>query len=458
MKISVLSGSPKGDLSVTLQYVNFIRKKFPTHEFGIHHIGRMIKRIEKDTVYFDSIIDDIRNSDAVLWAAPLYVLLVPSQCKRFIELVWERGAEDAFAGKYAGVITTSIHFFDHTAHNYLRSVSEDLGMRFAGAFSPDMYDIMKEDERARLLLFAEEMFETIARRRPVARELAPLSPGGFEYTPAPARAAVDPAGKRVLVLADGAEKGNLGAMIRRFSGSFAGGVEVADIAELDMRGGCLGCIKCGFDNICAYEGADGYIDFYNEKVKKADLVVFCGEIRDRYLSARWKQFFDRGFFNTHTPTLAGKQAAFIISGPLRQIPNLREILTAFAEWQNANLVDIVTDEDADSPAIDGLLSSLAERMVDAARRGYVRPVGFLGVGGMKVFRDDIWGRLRFAFQADHRFYEANGLYDFPQYDEKAIAMNKAMMDLTSNPEMKEKIRKTMRENMVAPLRHIVETH
>ncbi|GEM_PF-6023707 len=33
-----------------------------------------------------------------------------------------------------------------------------------------------------------------------------------------------------------------------------------------------------------------------------------------------------------------------------------------------------------------------------------------------------------------------------------------MMELTSNPEMKEQIRKTLRENMVAPLRHIVETH
>jgi len=156
--------------------------------------------------------------------------------------------------------------------------------------------------------------------------------------------------------------------------------------------------------------------------------------------------------------LSGRQMAFIISGPLRQIPNLREILTAFAEWQNANIVDFVTDEDADSRAIDAQLSALAERLVGAARRGYVRPAGFLGVGGRKIFRDDIWGRLRFVFQADHRYYEANGLYDFPQYDEKAIAMNKTMMDLTSNPEMKEKIRKTMRENMVAPLRHIVETH
>ncbi len=457
MKISVLSGSPKGDLSVTLQYVNYIQKKFPAHEFCVHHVGRFINRIEKDRAYFDSIIDDVRASDAVLWAVPLYVFLVPSQCKRFIELVWERGAKEAFEGKYAAVITTSIHFFDHTAHNYLRAISEDLGMKFAGAFSPDMFDIMKEDERARLLLFAEEMLEIIEKRRPVTREFAPLTIGGFDYKPSTAQASVDPAGKKVLVLADGAKQGNLGAMIRRFAGSFASGVEVVDIAELDMRGGCLGCIKCGFDNICAYEGSDEYIDFYNEKIKTADIVVYCGEIRDRYLSARWKRFFDRGFFNTHKPMLSGRQMGFIISGPLRQIPNLREILTAFAEWQNANIVDFVTDEDADSKAIDAQLSALAERLVGAERRGYIRPAGFLGVGGMKIFRDDIWGRLRFVFQADHRYYEANNLYDFPQYDEKSIAMNKTMMELTSNPEMKEQIRKTLRENMVAPIRHIVET-
>ncbi len=33
MKITMLSGSPKGELSVTLQYVNFIKKKFPNTSF-----------------------------------------------------------------------------------------------------------------------------------------------------------------------------------------------------------------------------------------------------------------------------------------------------------------------------------------------------------------------------------------------------------------------------------------
>jgi multimeric flavodoxin WrbA len=53
----------------------------------------------------------------VLWAFPLYYLLVASQYKRFIELIFENNSTAAFKGKYAAVLTTSINFYDHTAHN-----------------------------------------------------------------------------------------------------------------------------------------------------------------------------------------------------------------------------------------------------------------------------------------------------------------------------------------------------
>ncbi len=110
-----------------------------------------------------------------------------------------------------------------------------------------------------------------------------------------------------------------------------------------VNGTCLGCIQCGYDNECVYEGKDNYIDFYNTKVKSADILVWAGTIKDRYLSAIWKTFFDRSFFNGHTPSLIGKQIAFIISGPLSQVPNLRQILEAYVEIQHANLVDFITD-------------------------------------------------------------------------------------------------------------------
>ena len=58
MKISVLNGSPKGESSITLQYVNFIQKKFPQHEFKVFHIAKKIGKLEKDEKYFEVISDN----------------------------------------------------------------------------------------------------------------------------------------------------------------------------------------------------------------------------------------------------------------------------------------------------------------------------------------------------------------------------------------------------------------
>src|SRR5271157_3210807 len=154
MKIVVLNGSPKGDVSVTMQYVSYIRKKFPEHSFEIINIAQDIRKIEKDTAVFNAVLDRIRSTDIVLWAFPLYYLLVCSQYKRFIELIFERNTQDAFAGKYAASLSTSIHFFDQTAHAYIHAVSDDLDMRYLGFYSAEMRDLLKEEERKRLETFA----------------------------------------------------------------------------------------------------------------------------------------------------------------------------------------------------------------------------------------------------------------------------------------------------------------
>jgi hypothetical protein len=31
----------------------------------------------------------------------------------------------------------------------------------------------------------------------------------------------------------------------------------------------------------------------------------------------------------------------------------------------------------------------------------------------KIIRDEVWGNLRFLFQADHKYFAAHKLYDFP---------------------------------------------
>lgn len=66
MKISILNGSPKGESSITLQYVNLIQKKFPPHEFKVFHVAKNIRKLEKDNDSFKAIMDEISGSDGVL--------------------------------------------------------------------------------------------------------------------------------------------------------------------------------------------------------------------------------------------------------------------------------------------------------------------------------------------------------------------------------------------------------
>jgi len=183
MKITILNGSPKGDRSITLQYANFIEKRFPQHEMKVFHVSRDIKKLERDEKAFQEIIEEVRSSDGILWSFGLWVLCAPAQYMRFIELISERGAEEAFRDKYAAVLTTSIHYFDHTAHNYMRAVCEDLDMRFADGISFDLVDLMEESNREKLTTFAESFFEAIEKKIAVSRLFQPLRFSGFAYQP-----------------------------------------------------------------------------------------------------------------------------------------------------------------------------------------------------------------------------------------------------------------------------------
>ncbi|HEY89127.1 MAG TPA: flavodoxin [Thermoflexia bacterium] len=456
MKITVLNGSPKGKTSVTMQYVHYIQKKFPQHELKIINIAQKIKKIESDERAFQEILAEVRASDGVLWASPVYYFLVPSNYKRFIELVSERGGQEVFQDKYAAVLTTSIHFFDHTAHNYLHAICDDWDMRYVGSFSADMTDLLKAPERARLRLFAGAFFEALGNHAPTAKSYRPLTWRDFDYIPGAARSKVDVGGKKIVLVTDAQEhQANLSGMLERFKASFSGEIETINLRDLDIKGSCLGCLQCSYANQCVYK--DEYVAFYNTKLKAADILIFAGTIQDRYLSSSWKMFFDRSFFNGHVPSLIGKQLGFIISGPLSQIPNLRQILEAHAEMQRANLAGIVTDEYGDAAEIEHLLQDLAGRLVQFAASGYIRPATFLGVGGAKLFRDAIWGRLRFPFRADYLAYKKLGVFDFPQKQYKRRIENAIMSLLSKSPAFRKEVNKRMKNEMIKPLQQIIES-
>ncbi|MHB8970779.1 MAG: NAD(P)H-dependent oxidoreductase [Pirellulaceae bacterium] len=99
MKIVVLNGSPKGMNSVTMHYVLYLQKRFPEHDFLIHNVCQDITKLEENEDQFREVVSTMEASDVVLWAFPLYFLLVHAHYKRFIELLFERRADASFRGK-----------------------------------------------------------------------------------------------------------------------------------------------------------------------------------------------------------------------------------------------------------------------------------------------------------------------------------------------------------------------
>lgn len=454
MRIVILNGSPKGDESVTMQYVKYVEQSFPQHEFIYVNVAQSIRKLEKQAEEFDKVVETVKSSDGVIWAFPLYVFLVHAHYKRFIELIWERGAQEAFQDKYAALLATSIHFFDHTALNYMQAICDDLRMRYTDYFSAAMDDLLKEQERKSLRTFADSFFDTIANRRTTLKAYKPITHTRIEYIPSPVSAPLDRKGQSVVIVTDSADQEhNAGRMVERFRQLTH--ADVIDISKLDIKGGCTGCIKCGFKNECMYGDRDDIERTYG-CISRYDIIVFAGTIRDRYLSARWKTFIDRRFFKTHQPHFTGRQIGYLVSGPLSQIPNLSQIFQATTQLDKANLVGILTDEYETSAEIDAGMEALAYQLIQCSLQRYVRPHTFLGLGGIKIFRDEIWGSLRFIFQGDHRYYKKNGVYDFPQKQYGTRVMNLFMSILTKIPPVRENIRKNLKSYMIRPYQKVLK--
>jgi multimeric flavodoxin WrbA len=451
MKITVLNGSPKGIQSVTMQYVEFAQKSYPEHEFNIIHISQRIKRLETNPAAFEEVMNEISASDSVLWAFPLYVMMVHAHYKRFIELIFERQKEAVFKDKYAAIFTTSIHFYDHTAINYMQAICDDLEMRFAGAYSAEMQDFFKPAERDQIIEFFSQFLIAVEQEQITTRRYAPLRQHTFSYQPDFSTSqTVNNQGKKIVVVADiESPDSNVMKMIVRLKAAYQQPVQVFNLRDLHIAGSCQGCLHCAYDFQCVYQEKDEYIDFYKKELLDADILIWAGTIHDRYLSALWKTFFDRRFFNTHTPTFMNKQIGFLISGPLRQIENLREILTSFVEFEKANLLGFVSDEDGNSCQLDAQIDQFAKYGIHNTQKSFQTPMTFRGVGAYKIFRDEIYGRLRVPFVADYKAYKKMGVFDFPQKLYKVRILNNLFSLLLHIPKLRDQFYgKMMKPGMI----------
>lgn len=458
MKITILNGSPKGDMSLTMQYAEFIKKKFPKNKYTTFNIAQKIKKIESEPAEFKKIMATIKESDAVIWAFPLYYMLVHGGYKRFIELIFERKAGAAFKNKHAVTLSTSIKFFDNTAHDYIHAICDDLQMQYAGYFSASMNDLKQNETQKQLTLFTKRLFTAVNNKELFARSYTPINYKQQKYSPGKAKPFIDNSSYKIIVLSGGIKpKSNLENMVNCFSGQFKNDIEIIDLSKEDIKYGCLGCCHCGYDNTCILENKDGYVDLFKSRIQKADIIIVADEIHDRYLSSTWKAFLDRSFFNTHKPSLLNKQIGFLISGPYSQTGGtLQTILQSWCEFHKAGNIGVATDEQSSSKITDNLIRHFAERASWGLKQQHFTTDTFLHVGGFKIFRDEVYGSLRTVFNADHIYYKKNGYYDFPQKKIGLRMLNAVLKILLKiTPIRKRVFTQELIPGMIAPLKKIV---
>ena len=455
MKIIILNGSPKGEPSITMQNVKYIQKHYPNHEYIFHNISSRIKRIEKNDDLFNKIMADIESCDSIIWSTPVYTLFVPAQYMRFIELIHERKIAYAFKNKSTIVMTTSIHFYDHTAHRYMHAICDDLEMNYIGYFSAEMDDLRKTKERETLLKFAKNYFESSKKKISHQKRYQPISKTNHVFVPATVSNKMDTSAKKIVLVTDcKTQDSGIQAMIKKFSDSFTENIDIINLRDINIQGGCTGCIKCGYDNNCIYK--DDFSSFYRSKMLPADIIIYAMTLANRNISSKFKEYLDRRFFLNHVPELKDKQVGFLVSGQISKMPYLYDFYQGYGEWQQANFAGIVCDESSNSDEINTSIQKLAEQVIIFSKNGYCQPQTFLGVGGSKVFRDDIWGKLRFVFQADYKYYKKNGFFNFPHKNYKPRFRNFILMLLTRIPGFRKEFYSRIKTEMYKPYKKIVD--
>ena len=444
MNILVINGSPKGGASVTLQSMLYLEKVFAGHVFSFLHAGQKIKALERD---FSAAVETIGKADLVIFAYPVYTFLVPYQLFRFIELLKEKKID--VAGKWATQFSTSKHFYDTTAHRFLKENMLDLGFKALPGLSADMEDLLKKEGQKQLsdwlkmseLRIRQGAFEGGVRRfesserRSYAASLAP--------------AAKTLEGRVSIVTNAESDDAPLLAMIEDFRSSLQIESKVFNIADYPFSGGCLSCFACAKSGKCVHK--DGFDGFLRGEVQSARAIVYAWRVKNHYTGAVMKCYDDRQFCNGHRTVTEGTPTAYLVAGELSKESNLRDLIEARASVGGNYLAAVITDEgDIAKDIRDG-----AERLCAAIAENITEPANFFGVGGSKIFRDLIY-EMRGLMKADHKYYKLHGRYkDLPTKHKRRIVMMQLVGILMALPGIPQKASIMMR-GMLGPYKKVIK--
>lgn len=444
MKILVINGSPRGDYSVTLHTSKYLELRFPEHTFDVLNVGLGIKKLERD---FSVAEEKINNADLLVFSYPVYTFIAPSQLHRFIELLKASGAD--VKGKFATQISTSKHFYDVTAHNYIRDNCFDMEMKYIKGLSADMDDLTTpkgREDAENFLKYVMWCMENDSYER-IPEKTADFVSVKTNTDIASVEKSI--AGEVAIVADIGENDDSLKDMIARFQAVLPIKTKLINIREYPFKGGCLGCFNCAVSGKCVYK--DNFDEFLRNEIQSCSSMVYAFSIKDHSMGAVFKTYDDRQFCNGHRTVTMGMPVGYLISGPYSKEMNLQMIVEGRSEVGGNFLAGVATDEFEPDKQIDRLASTL----VYALDNKYVQPSNFLGVGGMKIFRDLIY-LMQGLMRADHKFYKAHGQYDFPQKHKGRLIAMYLVGSLLANEKMKSKMGNKMNEGMAMPYQKVLK--
>lgn len=441
--VLVVNGSPKGKNSITLQTSRYLELLFPDLTFDTLHVGAQIKALEKDMA---PAIEKLKGADLIVFSYPVYTFIAPYQLHRFIELLKESKVD--LSDKYATQISTSKHFYDWTAHRYIEDNALDLNLKYIKGLSTDMDDLTTKKGQKEAVDFWNYVLYAVENDILVRNTLDYSTPNKVSVIPNTVTETRD--NGDIVILTNAEENDNqLHDMIAYFSSVMPRKTRVINIREYPFKGGCLGCFNCASSGECIYK--DNFDSFLREEIQTAEAIVMAFTIKDHSMGASFKLYDDRQFCNGHRTVTMGMPMGYIVSGNLSKEENLKVIIEGRANVGGNFLAGVATDEFEPNKELD----SLAKSLEYALENQYVPPQNFLGVGGMKIFRDLIW-QMQGLMRADHKFYKAHGQYDFPQKQRGRMIAMYLVGSLMSNKKLMAKAGNMMNEGMLMPYNKVLE--
>ena len=264
MKILILSGSPKGETSITLKTTEFIPKMFPEDEFTTEMIGT--------GEYTERIGERIKEADLVILTGSIYHCSIHTQTMCFLDAMVKNIGND-IQGKPFTYLTTSMFLMEVPAHTYVEQFFKRNGLRYIRSLSLKDDDVLSEKGREELYRWFEYIKQT-----------ATLDSNDITF---------ENNGNIVILDTSDDDETRNDAIIKEvmdYCMKKSGNVRVVSVKDYTVKH-CSACYGCYSTRKCVIQ--DDFAKLVSDVYDGTDVLITVGTLKYGMLGTNYKKWLDR---------------------------------------------------------------------------------------------------------------------------------------------------------------------